>query len=75
MKQQLVDWCEKGIPPEKLVLNWRARKMQLPIAPYPQLYVQDDAKGWKLQEARRSVPCIDASCLKTDLKNLKERND
>jgi feruloyl esterase len=75
MKQQLVDWREKGIPPEKLVLNWRARKMQLPIAPYPQLYVQDDAKGWKLQEARRSVPCIDASCLKTDLKNLKERND
>ena len=61
VRKLLTDWREKGVAPEKLVANWRAAKMELPVAPYPGLYVRYVDGKWTVKEAKRGVPRLDAS--------------
>ena len=61
VRKLLTDWREKGVAPEKLVANWRAAKMELPVAPYPGLYVRNVDGKWTVKEAKRGVPRLDAS--------------
>ena len=61
VRRLLVDWREKGVAPEKLVVNWRTAKMYLPVAPYPGLYIREADGKWRVTESKRGVPRIDAS--------------
>ena len=62
VKDKLVDWCEKGIAPDKLIVKWRRGGMDMPVAPYPGLYRQNDQGGWTLETRPRSKPIVDPSC-------------
>ena len=61
VRKLLVDWREKGVVPEKLVAKWKSAKTDLPVAPYPGLYVRGPDGAWRVTEAKRGVPPIDAS--------------
>ena len=43
------------------IVNWKAAKMSLPVAPYPGLYVMAEDGKWRVTEAKRGVPRVDAS--------------
>ena len=72
MKKLLVAWCEDGKAPEKVFVKWRDGSVDMPVAPYPGLYCQDEGGAWRLEMRPRGVPRIDARCLETKLK-VKER--
>lgn len=61
LRKLLADWCEKGVAPEKVVVNWRSAKMELPVAPYPGLFVRDADGKWRVTETKRGIPRIDGS--------------
>ena len=60
MKKLLVAWCEDGQAPEKLFVKWRDGSVDMPVAPYPGLYYQDEGGAWRLEMRPRGVPRIDA---------------
>ena len=57
----LTDWREKGMPPEAMY----ATRMNMPVAPYPHLYVKDASGKWTVTETTRGVAQIGARCLET----------
>lgn len=65
LKDLLVSWCEKGEAPNKIFVKWRNGRVNMPVAPYPGLYYQDDGGEWKLENRPRGVVRIDDSCLTT----------
>ena len=65
MKKLLVAWCEDGKAPEKVLVKWRDGNVDMPVAPYPGLYCQDEGGAWRLETRPRGVPRIDALCLET----------
>ena len=70
LKDLLVKWCEKGVAPKKIFVKWRDGSVNMPVAPYPGLYYQDDAGEWKIEKRPRGVVRIDASCLETKTKGF-----
>ncbi|MBQ3289901.1 MAG: tannase/feruloyl esterase family alpha/beta hydrolase [Kiritimatiellae bacterium] len=64
-RRLLVLWCENGQPPEMLDSAWKSKKLDMPIAAYPGLYVKDSAGKWNVRQVKRSVPLIDEMCLET----------
>ena len=65
VKDLLVAWCEEGVAPERLDVKWRVGGIDMPVAPYPWLYRQDDGGRWVREERRRCEPTIHPSCLAT----------
>lgn len=72
MKKLLLDWCEKGKAPDKVFVKWRDGSVNMPVAPYPGLYRQDENGAWVLEKRPRGVQRIDAKCLETRLKVVAE---
>ena len=66
-RRLLVAWREKGQPPERLDSSWKSKKLDMPIAVYPGLYVKDAAGQWQVKQMRRGVPRIDDIGLKTEI--------
>lgn len=67
-RDRLVAWVEKGVPPAALEFRWSAQKLQVPVATYPGLYVQDDAGKWKRIETPRGTAArIDDDWRRTSL--------
>jgi len=54
-RDRLVAWVEKGVPPGALEFRWSAEKLQVPVAAYPGLYVQDVAGKWQRVEMPRGT--------------------
>lgn len=63
-RRLLTDWCEKGLPPDRLSGRWLSKGVDFPIAAYPGLFVKDGGK-WKRIETPRGVAKIDACCRET----------
>ena len=61
VRRLLTDWREKGVAPKKLVAKWKSANTELPVAPYPGLYVRETDGKWRVKEAKRGIPRIDAS--------------
>ena len=61
VRKLLTDWREKGAAPKELVFKWRSANLDLPVAPYPGLYVKDADGKWSVKEAKRGVPPVDGS--------------
>jgi hypothetical protein len=70
-RQQLVDWCERGKAPEDFSTWWAAKKLSVPVPPYPGLAVQVPGGKWKVVTQKRGVPPISDVCLKTKVSGLK----
>ena len=70
-RQQLVDWCERGKAPEDFSTWWAAKKLSVPVPPYPGLAVQVPGGKWKVVPQKRGVPPISDVCLKTKVSGLK----
>ena len=66
-RRLLMVWREKGRPPERLDSSWKSKKLDMPIAVYPGLYVKDSAGKWQVKQMRRGVPRIDDIGLKTEI--------
>ena len=69
VRRLLVEWREKGVAPEKLVVKWKSAKISLPVAPYPGLYVKDVDGKWRVTEAKRGVPRINGA-VRTTAKSM-----
>ena len=61
----LIAWRERNQPPEKINVNWRQKKFDVPIAAYPGLYAKDAAGKWEIRQMKRGVPRIDGVSLET----------
>ena len=61
VRRLLTDWREKGVAPKKLVAKWKSANTELPVAPYPGLYVREADGKWRVKEAKRGIARIDAS--------------
>ena len=70
VRRMLTDWCERGVAPERLVCNWNSRRMTLPVAAYPGLFVHDANGGWVRKETPRGAARIDGRCLETKTDGL-----
>ena len=73
-RSMLLDWCEKGKAPESGKVWCAERKLSLPLAPYPGLFVKSAGGEWQtVNTERRRVAHIDEMCLQTkkDVKDVK----
>ena len=61
VRKLLMDWREKGAAPKELVFKWRSANLDLPVAPYPGLYVKDADGKWSVKEAKRGILPVDGS--------------
>ena len=64
-RKLLMAWHEKGIAPDTLQSGWKSKKLDMPIAAYPGLYVKDASGKWQVKQTKRGVPRIDEVCLET----------
>ena len=64
-RRLLVAWREKGVAPKALQSGWKSKKIDMPIAAYPGLYVKDPSGKWKIKQMKRGVPRIDDVGLET----------
>ena len=64
-RKLLMAWHEKGVAPDTLQSGWKSKKLDMPIAVYPGLYVKDASGKWQIKQTRRGVPRIDGVCLET----------
>ena len=68
----LMDWCERGKAPESFSTWWAAKKLSVPVPPYPGLAVQKPDGEWKVvQQKRGGVAHISDVCLQTKVSGLK----
>jgi len=61
VRKSLMDWREKGVAPKELVFKWRSANLELPVAPYPGLYVKDADGKWRIKEVKRGISRVDSS--------------
>ena len=64
-RKLLMAWHEKGVAPDTLQSGWKSKKLDMPIAAYPGLYVKDASGKWQVKQTKRGVPRIDEVCLET----------
>ena len=64
-RRLLIAWREKGVAPKALQAGWKLKKLDMPIADYPNLYIKDAAGKWQVKQMKRGVPRIDGVCLET----------
>ena len=64
-RKLLIAWRENGIVPNTLKSEWKSKKLDMPIAAYPGLYVKDASGKWKVKNMKRGVPRIDGASLDT----------
>ena len=64
-RRLLVAWHEKGEAPEALNAIWKNRRLDMPIAVYPGLYVRDASGKWQVKQTKRGVARIDEVSLVT----------
>ena len=64
-RRLLIAWRERGVAPEALQSEWKSKKLDMPIAVYPGLYVKEASGKWKVKKMKRGVPRIDGACLDT----------
>ena len=65
VRKLLTDWHEKGIAPKMLDTKGKAKRLPMPIAVYPGLYVKDASGKWQMRQLKRGVPRIDDDSLVT----------
>ncbi len=65
LRAMLVDWCERDKAPESFGLSWEARKLTIPVPPYPGLAIQDGKGAWTVKQMPRGVARIGDVCLET----------
>ena len=53
-RKALIEWVEKGIPPDRIMVLDRPLKKYFPVTTYPGLLVDDGRGGWKRVERPRS---------------------
>ena len=70
-RQQLVDWCERGKAPEDFSTWWAAKKLSVPVPPYPGLAVQMPGGRWKVVPQKRGVVPVSDICRNTKVSGLK----
>ena len=56
LHKAIVEWVEERKAPDKIVIRDGVRKLDLPVATYPGLFVQDGAGEWARVELPRSKP-------------------
>lgn len=64
-RKLLVEWCENGVAPSRINASWRVKRLDMPIAAYPGLFVKDASGKWKERETKRGVARIDGVALET----------
>ena len=64
-RKLLIAWCEKGVAPTALQSGWKSKKLDMPIAAYPGLYIKDASGKWQVKQMKRGVPRIDEVVLET----------
>lgn len=68
VRKQLIDWCEKGTPPETIDASYDGWRKKMPVAAYPDLCVLDANGRWIQRDMPRGVVQIDGRCLETKCK-------
>lgn len=64
-RRLLIAWREKGVAPDALQAGWKKKKLDMPIAAYPGVYVKDGAGKWRIEQSSRRVRRLDETCLTT----------
>ena len=64
-RRMLMAWREKGVAPTALQAGWKSKKLDMPIAVYPDLHIKDASGKWQLKRMKRGVPRIDGVSLET----------
>ena len=64
-RRALMAWREEGKAPESMQSSWKSRKIDMPIAAYPGLYVKEADGTWQVKQVKRGVPRIDGASLET----------
>lgn len=44
--RQLIAWREEGVAPERFETVWKSENLEMPVAPYPERFVQDGEGRW-----------------------------
>ena len=69
VRRMLVDWRENGKAPEKLDSSVKKKGLDMPIAPYPEMYVKGADGKWRVEQVKRGVVRIDApEALRTEVR-------
>ena len=56
MRQALIGWVERGVAPDRIVVNDRVRNETFPVATYPGLFVKGADGEWRRVELPRTKP-------------------
>lgn len=73
LRRRLVEWREKGTAPESISCWWKERKLSMPVAPYPGLFVQESGGGWKIVQTDRKVARLSPECTVTATKGFEDK--
>ena len=60
VRKMLVDWREKGKAPERLDSSVKKKGLDMPVAPYPEMFVKGPDGQWHIEQVKRGVARIDA---------------
>jgi len=68
----LVDWCERDKAPEAFSMWWEAKRLSVPVPPYPGLAVKGADGKWQVRSTKRGgVARISDACTTTKVTGLK----
>ena len=57
-RKAIIEWVEKGVAPDRIVVEDKPRGTTFPVATYPGLFIQNDKGEWTRTERPRSKPTL-----------------